>query len=109
VGVSDGPHPILAMAKIIESQEAMTAAVIREIMTGEQLKAQFEAAREANSARIAEDYKGKKSRGGLMHLAEIPQREFFRLTQWLGDGWWNDRNTLRHLQRTHPHLFSHKA
>lgn len=109
MGVSDGPHPILAMAKIIESQEAMTAAVIREIMTGEQLKDQLEHQREVNSARIAEDYKGTKSRGGLMHLAEIPQREFFRLTQWLGDGWWNDRNTLRHLQRTHPHLFSHRA
>ena len=102
------PSPILAM-KILESPESLNAAVIREIMTGEQLKNQLEAAREANSARIAQDYKGTKSKGGLMHLAEIPQREFFKLTQWLGDGWWNDRATLRHMQKTHPHLFSHKA
>lgn len=97
------------MSKIIESEEAMTAAVIREIMTGEQLRNQFEAAREANSARIAADYRGNSSKGGLMHLAEIPQREFFQLTQWLGDGWWNDRATVRHIQKTHPHLFSHNA
>jgi hypothetical protein len=93
----------------IESEAAMNAAMIREIMTGEQLKNQLEEQREANSARIAEDYKGCKSKGDLLHLAEIPQREFFRLTQWLGDGWWNDRDTLRHIQKTNPHLFSHRA
>lgn len=91
------------------SEEAMTQAVIKEIMSGEKLKQQFEAQREANSARIAGDYKGKKSRGGLMHLAEIPQREFFLLTQWLGDGWWKDRSVIKHLQKTHPQFFSHNA
>jgi hypothetical protein len=93
----------------LETQAGMNAALIREIITGEQLKNQMEEQREANSARIAHDFKGKKSKGGLMHIAEIPQREFFRLTSWLGEGWWNDRPTLRHLQKTHPHLFSHAA
>ena len=108
MGVSNGLHPILAM-KIIESEEAKTAAVIREIMTGEQLKAQFEEQRHRNSAKIAQEYRGTKSKGGLMHLAEIPQREYFLLNQWYGIGWENDRTMLRHIQKKHPELFSHKA
>lgn len=85
------------------------SAVVTELLRGEHAKSILEEQREVNSARIAQDYKGTKSRGGLMHLAEIPQREFFLLTQWLGDGWWNDREVLRHLQKTHPQFFSHRA
>lgn len=107
-GGLSGPHPTF-YPMIVESEEAMTSAVIREIMTGEQLKQQFEAEREANSARIAEEYRGTKSRGGLMHLAEIPQREFMLLCQWYGPDWVSDRSMVKHVQKTHPQFFSHSA
>lgn len=87
----------------------MTAAVIREIVTGEQFKQALEADRERNSAKIAEEYKGTKSRGGLMHLAEIPQREYLLLCQWYGNEWTRDRQMVRHIQKTHPQFFSHRA
>jgi hypothetical protein len=97
------------MAKFSMSEEALNHEIIKELCSGRQLMDSMEEYRERNSAQIAQDYKGCKSVGGLMHLAEIPQSEFFKLNQWLGHGWENDRATLRHVQKTHPHLFSHKA
>ena len=87
----------------------MNQAIINELCSGRKFHESLQEVREANSARIAEGYKGAKSKGDLMHLAEIPQHEYFKMMQWHGDDCWDDREFLRHFQKTQGHLFSHNA
>lgn len=97
------------MAKISMSEEAMNAAVINELCSGRQFMQSLEEMRERNSAQIAQQYRGTKSKGDLMHIGEIPQHEYFKMMQWHGEDCWSDREFVRHVQKTHPHLFSHKV
>ena len=91
------------------SEEAMTAAVINELITGRQLLDTLEHSREVIAAQEAQKFKGHfNKKAGMMHLAEIPFHEYVRIEK-ENPGFWDDRANLRHVQKTHPHLFSHKV
>ena len=97
------------MAKILPSAEALNQEIINELCNGRQFYSAMEEVRERNSAQIAQDFKGTKSRGGLMHLGEIPQHEYFKMMQWQGEDCWSDRSFVKDFQKHNPHLFSHKV
>lgn len=88
----------------------MTAALIREIMTGEQLKNDLQAQREKEAARIAKDYRdrGRKRGMKMVHLAEIPQREYMQMIQKYGNECWSDTEFIKDFQKHEPQLASNK-
>lgn len=92
------------------SEEAMTAALIREIMTGEQFKQDLQRQRELEAARVAKDYRavGRKRGAKFVHLAEIPQREYLQMAQKYGTECWDDRGFVKDFQRLEPQLASNK-
>jgi len=92
------------------SEEAMTHALIREIITGEQLKKDITKQREIEAARIAKDYRDRGRRKGakMTHLAEIPQREYLQMAQKYGVECWNDRGFIKDFQRLEPTMASNK-
>ena len=92
------------------SEEAMTAALIREIMTGEQFKKDLEKQRELEAAKIASDYRkvGRRRGAKFVHLAEIPQREYLQMTHKYGIECFDDRGFVKDLQRLEPQLASNK-
>jgi len=69
------------------SEEAMTHALIREIITGEQLKKDITKQREIEAARIAKDYRDRGRRKGEC---------------------WNDRGFIKDFQRLEPTMASNK-
>lgn len=92
------------------SEEAINAAIIREILTGEQLKKDIQLQREKEAARIAKEYRdrGRKKKDKLVHLAEIPQREYIQISQKYGNECWNDKGFIRDFQRLEPTMASNK-
>ena len=92
------------------SEEAMTHALIREIITGEQLKKDISKQREIEAAKVAKDYRdmGRRKGAKMVHLAEIPQREYLQMAQKYGAECWNDRGFIKDFQRLEPTLASNK-
>lgn len=89
----------------------MTHAFIREIITGEQLKSEItQRKREQEAAQIAKDYrnKGRKRGQKMVHLAEIPQREYLQMVQKYGVECWNDREFIQDFQKFEPTMASNK-
>lgn len=88
----------------------MTHALIREIITGEQLKKDISKQREIEAAKIAKDYRdrGRRKKDRMTHLAEIPQREYLQMAQKYGVECWNDRNFIKDFQRLEPTMASNK-
>ena len=87
------------------SEEAMTHALIREIITGEQLKKDITKQREMEAARIAKDYRDRGRRKGAKM---IPQREYLQMAQKYGTECWNDRGFIKDFQRLEPTMASNK-
>jgi hypothetical protein len=93
------------------SEEAMTHAFIREIITGEQLKSEItQKKREMEAAQVAKEYRNKGRRKGakMIHLAEIPQREYLQMIHKYGDECWTDREFIRDFQKHEPTMASNK-
>jgi len=93
------------------SEEAMTHAFIREIITGEQLKNEItQQKREREAAQIAKEYRqiGRRKGAKMVHLAEIPQKEYLQMVQKYGAECWDDREFVRDFQKLEPQLASNK-
>ena len=92
------------------SDEALTHAFLRELLTGEQLKNELQASREKTAAEIARDYRDRGRRRGdaMTHVAEIPQREYFQMIHKYGQDCWDDVGFVRDFQRLEPTMASNK-
>jgi len=91
------------------SEEPMTAALIRELCSGRQFLDSLQKHREATAAEIAaESRKYAPKKGGLRHVAEIPQREYLQMAQKYGTDCWEDREFVRDFQRLEPTMAVHK-
>jgi len=93
------------------SEEALNHAFIREIITGEQLKNEItQSKREKDAASIAKDYRnrGRKRGDKLIHLAEIPQKEFLQMRMKYGEEEMNSLQFWRDFQRHEPTMASNK-
>lgn len=89
----------------------MTHAFLRELITGEQLKNEItQKKREREAAQIAKDYrdKGRTRKTKMVHLAEIPQREYLQMVQKYGIECWNDRGFIKDFQKYEPTMASNK-
>lgn len=88
----------------------MTHALIRELITGEQFKKACEKTREIEAAKIAQDYRkiGRRRGAKMVHLAEIPQREYLQMVQKYGNECWNDREFVADFQKHEPTMASNK-
>lgn len=102
------PNPPRNM-DIIGSEEAMTAAVMRELISGRQLLESLGEAKERQAAAIASSFRGHHNKKHSMrHIAEIPFDEFVWISNKYGQEAWSDKEFLRDAHRHNPHLFSHK-
>lgn len=91
------------------SEEAMTAALIRELCSGRQFLDSLQQYREASAAEIAaESRKFAPKKSGFRHIAEIPQREYLQMAQKYGTECWEDREFVRDFQRLEPTMAVHK-
>ena len=86
----------------------MTDALIKELCSGRALMEARQKYREHDAAAIAKSYRGVKSKGGLRHVAEIPQREYLQMIQKYGADCWSDVGFVRDFQRLEPTMASNK-
>lgn len=92
---------------IIQSH-GLEKALIREIITGEQLKLSLQKEREMACAKEAQHARDHGTKNWKL-LASVPQHEYFKMRQWIGEDCWNDRGFVKHFQKTQPHLAAAKA
>jgi hypothetical protein len=90
------------------SEEAMTAAVIRELCTGRQFLDSLQQYREADAATIANESRKMAPKNNWRHVAEIPQREYLQMVRKYGHECWEDREFVRDFQRLEPTMAVHK-
>jgi len=90
------------------SEEAMTAAVIRELCSGRQFLDSLQQYREATASEIAADARKLAPNKSFRHVAEIPQREYLQIAQKYGRECWEDREFVRDFQRLEPSMAVHK-
>jgi hypothetical protein len=93
---------------ILQSEETMTAALVRELCTGRQLMDAMEKRREIEAAAIAAESRKHAAGKNLRHIAEIPQREYLLMAQKYGVECWDDRGFVRDFQRLEPTMAVHK-
>ena len=88
------------------SKDALDAAVIREILTGEQLRrVRDEEKREQQAYRDAAEMKGHRTVAGLGKcVAATPMMEWFAMCQKYGQEAFSDREFLKDFQKRFPHL-----
>ena len=90
------------------TEEAMTAAVVRELCTGRQFLDSLQKYREADAAQIAKESRKLAPKKNWRHLAEIPQREYLQMVHKYGNECWEDREFVRDFQRHEPTMAVHK-
>ena len=96
------------MANIISSLQRVnegeiTAALEREIRSGEKMTQALQAHRLRKAARESSQHDRHKTAGSLGKLAlTIPQTEFFRIRQNYGEDCWNDKTFIKDYQRLVP-------
>lgn len=90
------------------SQEALDAALIRELCTGRQFLDSLQKYREKSAAEIAAESRKLAPKKGFRHIAEIPQREYLQMAQKYGSECWEDREFVRDFQRLEPTMAVHK-
>lgn len=90
------------------SEEAMTAALVRELCSGRQLMDAMEKRREIEAAAIAAEARKHAPGENMRHIAEIPQREYLLMAQKYGVECWDDREFVRDFQRLEPAMAVHK-
>ena len=99
---------ITALPRYSDGQ--INEALIKEIKTGFQLERETEKAREAQAAKEAQELKGHKPIAGLWRcIANIPERDFFRLVKKYGHAEVHSKNFLKYFQKEFPHLSPNKV
>lgn len=107
--MSLSPPAFLSSTMLLKaSEEAMTAAVIRELCTGRQFLDSLQQYREADAATIAKESRKMAPKKNWRHVAEIPQREYLQMVQKYGHECWEDREFVRDFQRLEPTMAVHK-
>jgi hypothetical protein len=94
---------------ILQSEEAMTAALVRELCTGRQLMDAMGKRREIEAAAIAAESRKHQAGKNWRHIAEIPQREYLLMANKYGVECWDDREFVRDFQRLEPTMAVHKV
>jgi len=85
------------------AQEECTAALLRELRWGRQVKQSFEQIREAEAGREAFAARGHKTIEGLGKLVSvIPAYEYFTIREKYGPECWHDRGFVKDNQRLEP-------
>jgi len=91
------------------ADEECTAALLRELRWGRQVKQTFEQVREADAGREAFAARGHKSIPGIGKMvAAVPAYEFFTIREKYGADCWHDKQFLRDFQRLEPAMASNK-
>lgn len=90
------------------SEEAMTAALVRELCSGRQFLDSLSKYREADAAQIALDARKHAPKKNWRHVAEIPQREYLQMAHKYGHECWEDREFVRDFQKFEPTMAVHK-
>ncbi len=92
------------------SEEAMTDALIKELCSGRQFLDSLQKRREIEAAEVAKQYRklGRQKGAKMVHLAEIPQREYLQMVQKYGSECWEDREFIRDFQKNEPTMASNK-
>ncbi len=92
------------------SQEECTAALLKELRWGRQVKESLQQVREAACAEEANAMRGHKSIPGLGKcVLNIPAHEFFLIREKYGDEAFGDRQFVRDFQRLEPQLAVNKV
>ena len=92
------------------SNEALDAALVRELCSGRQLMETRQQFREIDAAAEAKALIGHKTIPGLgKAVAVIPQHEWFLMREKYGADCWNDRGFVRDSQRLEPSMAAHKV
>jgi len=92
------------------SDEAMTDALIKELCSGRQFLDSLQKRREIEAAEEAKTYRklGRQKGAKMVHLAEIPQREYLQMAQKYGAECWQDREFISDYQKYEPAMASNK-
>lgn len=92
------------------SEEECTAALLRELRWGRQVKQSFEQIREADAGREAFAARGHKTIPGIGKLAVVvPAHEFFTIREKYGPDCWHDKEFIRDFQRLEPTMAANKV
>jgi hypothetical protein len=104
------PSFILLQTMIKASEEAMNEALIRELCSGRQFLDSLQKRREIEAAQEAKIYRnlGRQKGAKMVHLAEVPQREYLQMAQKYGAECWNDREFISDYQKYEPTMASNK-
>ena len=100
--------PLQTMIKA--SEEAMTDALIKELCSGRQFLDSLQDRREIEAAKVAKDYReiGRRKGAKMVHLMEIPQREYMQIAQKHGAECWDNREFISDYQKHEPAMASNK-
>lgn len=91
------------------SNEALDAALVRELCSGRQLMETRQQFREVDAAKEAKAMLGHKSIAGLgKAVAVVPQHEWFLMREKYGNECWEDKGFIRDFQRLEPSMAVHK-
>jgi len=90
------------------SNDAMDAALIRELCSGRMLMEAKQQFREVAAAKEAFDLRGKSNAVLGKPIAVIPSHEFFLIREKYGDEAFKEKGFLRDFQKFHPELSPNK-
>jgi hypothetical protein len=86
----------------------LDAALVRELCTGRKLAEVLENKREIFAAQEAHAMRGHKTLNSLgKAIGTVPQDTYFKIIQFQGREFWEDKGEVRDFFKKHPHLKSH--
>jgi len=92
------------------SEEECTAALLRELRWGREVKKSFEQIRENDAAIDAKKAIGHQAIPGLGKLAlVVPAYEWFTIREKYGAECWRDKQFIRDFQRLEPSMAANKV
>jgi hypothetical protein len=102
--------PSIGHKVVKPSKDSLDAAVIREMLTGEEYRRKLnERKREQQAYKDAAQMKGHRSVAGLGKcIASIPMMEFIAISQKYGYEAFGDKEFLKDFQKRFPHLAPNK-
>jgi len=98
------PPILFAMIETVSNEEC-TAALLRELRWGRQVKQSFEQIREADAAKEAQACRGHKGIDGLGKVVTVvPAYEYFLIREKYGPEAWHDKGFIRDHHRLEPSM-----
>jgi hypothetical protein len=91
------------------SEEAMNAALVRELCSGRALMETRQKFREHGAAVEAKELRQHRTHAVLgKAVAVVPQHEFFLMREKYGEDCWGDKGFVRDFQKLEPTMAVHK-